>query len=67
MICGFLLLAEAVSPVEEGREESLLLVPLEEMVENSLSPANWVEATEIEPARFETLLIDSGLFAMVGE
>ena len=62
-----LLLAEAVSPVEEGREESLLLVPLEEMVENSLSPANWVEATEIEPARFETLLIDSGLFAMVGE
>ena len=62
-----LMLAEAVSPVEEGREENLLLVPLEEMVESSLSPANWVEATEIEPARFEALLTDSGLFAMVGE
>ena len=62
-----LMLAEAVSPVEEGREENLLLVPLEEMVESSLSPANWIEATEIEPARFEALLTDSGLFAMVGE
>ena len=60
-------LAEAVSPVEEGREENLLLVPLEEMVESSLSLANWIEATEIEPARFEALLTDSGLFAMVGE
>ena len=62
-----LLLAEAVSLAPEGREENLLLVPLEEMVESSLSPANWVEATEIEPARFEALLTDSGLFAMVGE
>ena len=62
-----LLLAEAVSFAPEGREENLLLVPLEEMVESSLSPANWVEATEIEPARFEALLTDSGLFAMVGE
>ena len=62
-----LMLAEAVSPVEEGREENLLLVPLEEMVESSLSLANWIEATEIEPARFEALLTDSGLFAMVGE
>ena len=62
-----LLLAEAVSLAPEGMEENLLLVPLEEMVESSLSPANWVEATEIEPARFEALLTDSGLFAMVGE
>ena len=62
-----LLLAEAVSPVTEDAEANLLLVPLEEMVESSLSPANWVEATEIEPARFEALLTDSGLFAMVGE
>ena len=62
-----LLLAEAVSFAPEGMEENLLLVPLEEMVESSLSPANWVEATEIEPARFEALLTDSGLFAMVGE
>ena len=62
-----LLLAEAVSPVTEDAEENLLLVPLEETVESSLSPANWVEATEIEPARFEALLTDSGLFAMVGE
>ncbi len=37
------------------------------MVESSLSLANWIEATEIEPARFEALLTDSGLFAMVGE
>ena len=62
-----LLLAEAVSLAPEGMEENLLLVPLEEMVESSLSPANWIEATEIEPARFEALLTDSGLFAMVGE
>ena len=62
-----LLLAEAVSLAPEGREENLLLVPLEETVESSLSPANWVEATETEPARFEALLTDSGLFAMVGE
>ena len=62
-----LLLAEAVSPVTEDAEVNLLLVPLEEMVESSLSPANWIEATEIEPARFEALLTDSGLFAMVGE
>ena len=62
-----LLLAEVVSPVTEDAEVNLLLVPLEEMVESSLSPANWVEATEIEPARFEALLTDSGLFAMVGE
>ena len=62
-----LLLAEAASPVTEDAEANLLLVPLEEMVESSLSPANWVEATEIEPARFEALLTDSGLFAMVGE
>ena len=62
-----LLLAEAVSPVTEDAEANLLLVPLEEMVESSLSPANWIEATEIEPARFEALLTDSGLFAMVGE
>ena len=61
-----LLLAEAVSFAPEGMEENLLLVPLEEMVESSLSPANWVEATQIEPARYEALLIDSGLFAMVG-
>ena len=61
-----LLLAEAVSLAPEGMEENLLLVPLEEMVESSLSPANWVEATEIESARFEALLTDSGLFAMVG-
>ena len=59
-----LLLAEAVSLAPEGREENLLLVPLEETVESSLSPANWVEATEIEPARFEALLTDSGLFAI---
>ena len=59
-----LLLAEAVSLAPEGREENLLLVPLEEMVESSLSPANWIEATEIEPARFEALLTDSGLFAI---
>ena len=57
----------AVSLAPEGMEENLLLVPLEEMVESSLSPANWIEATEIEPARFEALLTDSGLFAMVGE
>ena len=62
-----LLLAEVVSPVTEDAEVNLLLVPLEEMVESSLSPANWVEATQIEPARYEALLIDSGLFAMVGE
>ena len=62
-----LLLAEAVSLAPEGMEENLLLVPLEEIAESSLSPANWVEATEIEPARFEALLTDSGLFAMVGE
>ena len=62
-----LLLAEAVSPLTEDAEVNLLLVPLEEMVENSLSPANWVEATEIEPARFEAPLTDSGLFAIVGE
>ena len=62
-----LLLAEAVSFAPEGMEENLLLVPLKETVESSLSPANWVEATEIEPARFEALLTDSGLFAMVGE
>ena len=62
-----LLLAEVVSPVTEDAEVNLLLVPLEEMVESSLSPANWVEATEIEPARFEALLTDSGLCAMVGE
>ena len=62
-----LLLAEAASPVTEDAEANLLLVPLEETVESSLSPANWVEATEIEPARFEALLTDSGLFAMVGE
>ena len=61
-----LLLAEAVSLAPEGMEENLLLVPLEEMVESSLSPANWVEATEIESACFEALLTDSGLFAMVG-
>ena len=60
-------LAEAASPVTEDAEANLLLVPLEEMVESSLSPANWIEATEIEPARFEALLTDSGLFAMVGE
>ena len=59
-----LLLAEAVSPVTEDAEANLLLVPLEETVESSLSPANWVEATEIEPARFEALLTDSGLFAI---
>ena len=59
-----LLLAEAASPVTEDAEANLLLVPLEEMVESSLSPANWVEATEIEPARFEALLTDSGLFAI---
>ena len=62
-----LMLAEAVSFAPEGMEENLLLVPLKETVESSLSPANWVEATEIEPARFEALLTDSGLFAMVGE
>ena len=62
-----LLLAEAVSLAPEGMEESLLLVPLAEQTENGLSPANWVEATQIEPARYEALLIDSGLFAMVGE
>ena len=60
-------LAEAASPVTEDAEANLLLVPLEEMVESSLSPANWIEATEIEPARFEALLTNSGLFAMVGE
>ena len=59
-----LLLAEAMSPVEEEREENLLLIPLEEQAEINLSPANWVEATEIEPARFEALLTDSGLFAI---
>ena len=62
-----LLLAEAVSPLTEDAEANLLLVPLEEVVESSLSLANWIEATEIEPARFEALLTDSGLFAMVGE
>ena len=62
-----LLLAEAVSLAPEGMEENLLLVPLAEQTESSLSPANWIEATEIEPARFEALLTDSGLFAMVGE
>ena len=62
-----LLLAEAVSLATENAEVNLLLVPLEEVVEISLSPAHWAEATEIEPARFEALLIDSGLFAMVGE
>ena len=62
-----LMLAEAVSFAPEGMEENLLLVPLEKVVESSLSPANWVEATQIEPARYEALLTDSGLFAMVGE
>ena len=62
-----LVLAEVVSPVEEGMEANLLLAPLAEQAENSLSPAHWVEATETEPARYEAPLTDSGLFAVAGE
>ena len=62
-----LMLAEAVSPVTENAEVNLLLVPLEEQEGTVLSPASRIEATEIEPARFEALLIDSGLFAMIAQ
>ena len=62
-----LILAKAVSPVTENTAVNLLLVPLEEQEGTVLSPASRIEATEIEPARFEALLIDSGLFAMIAQ
>ena len=56
-----------IALIYRNRENMDAIYHLEEVVESSLSLANWIEATEIEPARFEALLTDSGLFAMVGE
>ena len=56
--------AASVRELAEGETAQLLLVPNDGEPEAQVSTVQFIEATETEPARYEALLMESGLFVM---
>ena len=56
-----LLMAAALA---DGETPQLLLVPNDGEPETQASTVQYIEATDTEPARYEALLLESGLFAL---
>jgi len=56
--------AESIRELAEGEAAQLLLVPNDGEPEAQVSTVQLIEETETEPARYEALLPESGLFAL---
>ena len=56
--------AESIRELAEGEAAQLLLVPNDGEPEAQVSTVQYVEETDTEPARYEALLTESGLFVM---
>ena len=56
--------AASVRELTEGEAAQLLLVPNDGEPEVQGSTVQYIEATDTEPARYEALLAESGLFAL---
>ena len=56
--------AASVRELTEGEAAQLLLVPNDGEPEVQGSTVQYIEATDTEPARYEALLTESGLFVM---
>ena len=56
--------AESVRALVEGETAQLLLVPNDGEPEEQVSTVQYIEETDTEPARYEALLAESGLFVM---
>ena len=56
--------AESIRELAEGEAAQLLLVPNDGEPEAQVSTVQLIEETETEPARYEALLLESGLFAL---
>ena len=56
--------AASVRELAEGEAAQLLLVPNDGEPEAQASTVQYIEATDTEPARYEALLMESGLFVM---
>ena len=56
--------AQSVRELAEGETAQLLLVPNDGELEVQVSTVQYVEETDTEPARYEALLTESGLFVM---
>ena len=56
--------AASVRELTEGEAAQLLLIANDGEPEAQVSTVQYVEATDTEPARYEALLMESGLFVM---
>ena len=56
--------AASVRELTEGETPQLLLVPNDGEPEEQVSIVQYIEETDTEPARYEALLMESGLFVM---
>ena len=56
--------AESIRELAEGETPQLLLVPNDGEPEAQVSTVQYIEAADTEPARYEALLMESGLFVL---